>query len=83
MAIIAAREQRVTTVAAAGRDRVWVIGMDAADDLSTSPGHWRGLNLLGFALMDARHQLRWAPLRACIRYLGTGLWSMHGYRQYG
>jgi ribA/ribD-fused uncharacterized protein len=39
-------------------DRVWGIGMGAADDLVTSPEHWRGLNLLGFALMEARRQLR-------------------------
>lgn len=45
-------------VEASPRDRVWGIGMGASNDLATSPEHWRGLNLLGFALMEARHQLR-------------------------
>jgi hypothetical protein len=45
-------------VEASPRDRIWGIGMGAANDLATSPGHWRGLNLLGFALIQARRQLR-------------------------
>ncbi len=45
-------------VEASPRDRVWGIGMAASNDLATSPGHWRGANLLGFALMEARHRLR-------------------------
>jgi ribA/ribD-fused uncharacterized protein len=45
-------------VEASPRDRVWGIGMSASNDLATSPGHWRGENLLGFALMQARHQLQ-------------------------
>jgi ribA/ribD-fused uncharacterized protein len=45
-------------VEASPRDRTWGIGMGAGNDLATSPEHWRGLNLLGFALMQARHQLR-------------------------
>ena len=45
-------------VEASPRDRIWGIGMSATDDLAISPGLWRGLNLLGFALMEARHQLR-------------------------
>jgi hypothetical protein len=45
-------------VEASPRDRVWGIGMGAGNELATSPEHWRGLNLLGFALMEARHQLR-------------------------
>jgi predicted NAD-dependent protein-ADP-ribosyltransferase YbiA (DUF1768 family) len=32
--------------------------MSASNDLAMSPGHWRGENLLGFALMEARHRLR-------------------------
>jgi ribA/ribD-fused uncharacterized protein len=38
-------------------DRVWGIGMSAADDRATNPEQWRGLNLLGFALMEVRQQL--------------------------
>jgi ribA/ribD-fused uncharacterized protein len=45
-------------VEASPRDRVWGIGMSASNDLATSPGHWRGENLLGFALMQARLQLQ-------------------------
>ncbi|HEY1819075.1 MAG TPA: NADAR domain-containing protein [Trebonia sp.] len=37
---------------------MWGTGLAAADDQATSPEHWRGLNLLGFALMEVRHRLR-------------------------
>ena len=39
-------------------DRVWGIGLAADDERATSPERWPGLNLLGFALMEVRHQLR-------------------------
>jgi ribA/ribD-fused uncharacterized protein len=39
-------------------DRAWGIGLAADDERATSPEHWPGLNLLGFALMEVRHQLR-------------------------
>jgi ribA/ribD-fused uncharacterized protein len=38
-------------------DRVWGIGLDAADDRARQPRQWPGLNLLGFALMEARDRL--------------------------
>ncbi|MEO3764409.1 NADAR family protein [Streptomyces sp. B8F3] len=38
-------------------DRVWGIGLAATDDGAEDPGAWRGLNLLGFALMDVRATL--------------------------
>ncbi|MEV6598311.1 NADAR family protein [Actinoplanes sp. NPDC051346] len=38
-------------------DRVWGIGLAATDDGVADPLRWQGLNLLGFALMQARHQL--------------------------
>ncbi|ANZ15993.1 conserved hypothetical protein, ribA/ribD-fused [Streptomyces noursei ATCC 11455] len=38
-------------------DRIWGIGMAADDDRAADPARWRGLNLLGFALMEARQQL--------------------------
>jgi ribA/ribD-fused uncharacterized protein len=44
-------------VEASPRDRVWGIGLAATDDRAESPSTWRGLNLLGFALMEARDQL--------------------------
>ena len=44
-------------VEASPRDRVWGIGLGAANEKATDPGQWRGLNLLGFALMEARDRL--------------------------
>ncbi|MFL9657716.1 NADAR family protein [Streptomyces sp. PB17] len=39
-------------------DRVWGIGLAADDEAAQDPEHWRGPNLLGFALMAARERLR-------------------------
>lgn len=41
-------------------DRVWGIGLAADDEAAADPERWRGLNLLGFALMEARRRLRTA-----------------------
>ncbi|MET9861763.1 NADAR family protein [Streptomyces smyrnaeus] len=38
-------------------DRVWGIGLAATDERAHSPSLWRGLNLLGFALMETRNTL--------------------------
>ncbi|MHC3473001.1 NADAR family protein [Streptomyces sp. 7R007] len=38
-------------------DRVWGIGLAAGDEAAADPERWRGLNLLGFALMEARARL--------------------------
>jgi len=38
-------------------DRVWGIGLAQDDPRATKPGQWRGENLLGFALMEARARL--------------------------
>lgn len=38
-------------------DRVWGIGLPASDERAADPAAWRGLNLLGFALMRARQIL--------------------------
>lgn len=48
-------------VEASPRDRIWGIGMSQNNPASSDPRHWRGQNLLGFALMQARHQLRHGP----------------------
>ncbi|GAA3619468.1 NADAR family protein [Nonomuraea rosea] len=45
-------------VEASPLDRVWGIGLAADDPRAASPATWRGLNLLGFALMAARDALR-------------------------
>ncbi|MFI6943478.1 NADAR family protein [Streptomyces sp. NPDC050418] len=45
-------------VEASPLDRIWGIGLAAADERAADPGQWRGLNLLGFALMEARERLR-------------------------
>jgi ribA/ribD-fused uncharacterized protein len=45
-------------VEASPRDRIWGIGLAADDPRAADPATWRGLNLLGFALMRVREQLR-------------------------
>lgn len=45
-------------VEASPRDRIWGIGMGASNPLAEDPEQWRGLNLLGFALMEVRDRLR-------------------------
>ncbi|RPF19692.1 NADAR family protein [Myceligenerans xiligouense] len=45
-------------VEASPRDRIWGIGMGARNEDAENPSAWRGLNLLGFALMEARTSLR-------------------------
>ncbi|MCN9242767.1 NADAR family protein [Streptomyces sp. RY43-2] len=59
----ALREFLLTTgdrvlVEASPVDRVWGIGLAADDERTADPERWRGLNLLGFALMEARERLR-------------------------
>ncbi|WP_367434904.1 NADAR family protein [Streptomyces celluloflavus] len=44
-------------VEASPQDRVWGIGLTADDERAADPARWRGLNLLGFALMEARQRL--------------------------
>lgn len=44
-------------VEASPRDAIWGIGLGASDPRATDPRAWPGLNLLGFALMEAREGL--------------------------
>lgn len=44
-------------VEASPLDRIWGIGLAADDPNATRPEKWQGLNLLGFALMEARTRL--------------------------
>ncbi|MEU4694200.1 NADAR family protein [Actinoplanes sp. NPDC023714] len=48
-------------VEASPLDRVWGIGLAADDPRAQDPNRWRGLNLLGFALMRARETLSSTP----------------------
>ena len=45
-------------VEASPRDRVWGIGLGKDNEAARDPRRWRGENLLGFALMEARAKLR-------------------------
>jgi ribA/ribD-fused uncharacterized protein len=45
-------------VEASPLDRVWGIGLVDDDERAAMPERWPGLNLLGFALMEVRSQLR-------------------------
>ncbi|WP_309110052.1 NADAR family protein, partial [Saccharothrix sp.] len=45
-------------VEASPLDRVWGIGLTEDDPRATDPEQWQGLNLLGFALAEARSRLR-------------------------
>jgi ribA/ribD-fused uncharacterized protein len=45
-------------VEASPTDRIWGIGLSASSPDALDPQKWRGLNLLGFALMEARELLR-------------------------
>ncbi|SFD76122.1 NADAR family protein [Streptomyces aidingensis] len=53
--LLATRER--VLVEASPLDRIWGIGLAADDERAGSPARWRGLNLLGFALMAARDAL--------------------------
>jgi hypothetical protein len=39
-------------------DRIWGIGLAVDNPQIENPWHWKGLNLLGFALMQVREQLK-------------------------
>jgi ribA/ribD-fused uncharacterized protein len=39
-------------------DAIWGIGLAEEEPQATIPSQWKGLNLLGFALMDVREQIR-------------------------
>ena len=41
-------------VEASPRERIWGIGMGQSNPDAENPSKWRGLNLLGFALMEVR-----------------------------
>ena len=45
-------------VEASPSDRIWGIGLSADDSRIHDPAQWRGENLLGFALMEVRDEIR-------------------------
>lgn len=47
-----------TIVEASPYDCIWGIGMAASDTDAENPAKWKGLNLLGFALMEVRQRLK-------------------------
>jgi len=55
-AFLLSTEQRVL-VEASPLDTIWGIGLSKNNERATDPKQWRGLNLLGFALMEVRDQL--------------------------
>ncbi|MFE2106836.1 NADAR family protein [Kitasatospora sp. NPDC059463] len=55
---------RRVLVEASPLDRIWGIGLGADDERARRPAEWRGENLLGFALMEARTRLAAATATA-------------------
>ncbi|MDR0273088.1 MAG: NADAR family protein, partial [Clostridiales bacterium] len=45
-------------VEASPLDTIWGIGYSKDNDKAANPQNWRGLNLLGFALMEVRDELK-------------------------
>ena len=45
-------------VEASPLDRIWGIGLSAQDHNANKPEAWKGENLLGFALMEVRDELK-------------------------
>lgn len=55
--------QNRVLVEASPYDRIWGIGMSKNNEKAEYPNQWRGLNLLGFALMEVRdHVLEIEPV---------------------
>ena len=55
--ILLATENKIL-VEASPLDTIWGIGYAKDSPAATDPKAWRGLNLLGFALMEVRDEIR-------------------------
>ena len=62
-AFLLSTKQRVL-VEASPHDAIWGIGLAESNPASRTPGQWPGLNLLGFALMQARRELAVSEVRS-------------------
>lgn len=60
-------------VEASPYDKIWGIGMVADDEHIENPLEWKGLNLLGFALMEVRDEL----IRVCQNVDKLDLEALH------
>lgn len=60
-------------VEASPYDKIWGIGMSANNENIENPLLWRGLNLLGFALMEVRDEL----IRVCQNYDKLNMIKLH------
>jgi len=58
-------------------DRVWGIGLTADSPEAKDPAQWAGLNLLGYALMEVRSQLRSLAVQQAVQADVT-CWSKFG-----
>ena len=45
-------------VEAAPSDKIWGVGMDKTKENITIPALWKGTNILGWALMEARNKFK-------------------------
>ena len=45
-------------VEAAPRDKIWGVGMGKTNEDIKIPANWKGTNILGWALMEARKELQ-------------------------
>lgn len=60
-------------VEASPYDKIWGIGMSANNENIENSLLWRGLNLLGFALMEVRDEL----IRVCQNYDKLNMIKLH------
>jgi ribA/ribD-fused uncharacterized protein len=55
-------------VEASPRDTIWGIGLGASNPVARDPSKWRGRNLLGFALMEARTKILETSVSPAVRH---------------